>query len=90
MGAVWDHTTFYLKIELSDFILMSDFEKFLLAGFSASLIFQIFINISTVIGIIPVTGMPFPLLSLGGSSIVATAVIFGIINRIFIENNVVI
>jgi len=28
MGAVWDHTTFYLKIELSDFILMSDFEKF--------------------------------------------------------------
>ena len=68
----------------------SDFEKFVLAGLSASLIFQIFINISTVIGVIPVTGMPFPLLSLGGSSIIATAVIFGIINRIFIENNVVI
>lgn len=68
----------------------SNFEKFVLAGFSASLIFQIFINISTVIGVIPVTGMPFPLLSLGGSSIIATAVIFGIINRIFIENNVVI
>ena len=68
----------------------SDFEKFILAGFSASLIFQIFINISTVIGVIPVTGMPFPLLSLGGSSIIATAVMFGIINRIFIENNVVI
>jgi cell division protein FtsW (lipid II flippase) len=68
----------------------SDFEKFVLAGFSASLIFQIFINISTVIGVIPVTGIPFPLLSLGGSSIIATAVIFGIINRIFIENNVVI
>ena len=68
----------------------SDFEKFILAGFSASLIFQIFINISTVIGVIPVTGMPFPLLSLGGSSLIATAVIFGIINRIFIENNVVI
>ena len=68
----------------------SEFEKFVLAGFSASLIFQIFINISTVIGVIPVTGMPFPLLSLGGSSIIATAVIFGIINRIFIENNVVI
>ena len=68
----------------------SDFEKFILDGFSASLIFQIFINISTVIGVIPVTGMPFPLLSLGGSSIIATAVMFGIINRIFIENNVVI
>jgi len=28
MGAVWDHTTFYQEIELSDFIPMSDFKKF--------------------------------------------------------------
>ena len=81
---------FFYRVAKIIFSTDSDFEKFVLAGFSASLLFQIFINISTVIGVIPVTGMPFPLLSLGGSSIVATAVIFGIINRIFIENNVVI
>ena len=68
----------------------SNFEKFLLSGFMILLYLQIFINISTVLGLIPLTGDPFPLLSLGGSSIIAISSIFGIINRIFIENNLVI
>tara|TARA_B100001248_G_scaffold108135_1_gene80615 strand:+ start:457 stop:1557 length:1101 start_codon:yes stop_codon:yes gene_type:complete len=68
----------------------SDFDKFVIAGFIALLSFQIIINISTVVGLIPVTGLPFPLLSLGGSSMVSIAVIFGITNRIFIENNITI
>ena len=68
----------------------SNFEKFLLSGFMILLYLQIFINIATVLGLIPLTGDPFPLLSLGGSSIIAISSIFGIINRIFIENNLVI
>ena len=68
----------------------SNFEKFLLSGFLILLYLQIFINIATVLGLIPLTGDPFPLLSLGGSSIIAISSIFGIINRIFIENNLVI
>ena len=68
----------------------SNFEKFLLSGFIILLYLQIFINIATVLGLIPLTGDPFPLLSLGGSSIIAISSIFGIINRIFIENNLVI
>ena len=51
---------------------------------------QIFINVFTVLGLIPLTGDPFPLLSLGGSSILATSAAFGIINRSFIENNLTI
>ena len=69
---------------------ISEFEKFLLAGFIILLYLQILINIATVVGLIPLTGDPFPLLSLGGSSIIAVSSIFGIINRIFIENNQVI
>jgi len=68
----------------------SNFEKFLLSGFIILLFLQISINIATVLGLIPLTGDPFPLLSLGGSSIIAISSIFGIINRIFIENNLVI
>ena len=45
------------------------------------------LNISTITGLLTLTGLPFPLLSLGGSSMVSTAVIFGITNRIFIEYN---
>ena len=68
----------------------SDFDKFIITGFITLLAFQIIVNISTITGLLPLTGLPFPLLSLGGSSMVSTAVIFGITNRIFIENNLVI
>ena len=68
----------------------SDFDKYVITGFIALLAFQIIVNISTISGLLPLTGLPFPLLSLGGSSMVSTAVIFGITNRIFIENNLVI
>ena len=68
----------------------SDFDKFVITGFVTLLAFQIIVNISTITGLLPLTGLPFPLLSLGGSSMVSTAVIFGITNRIFIENNLVI
>ena len=68
----------------------SDFDKFVITGFITLLAFQIIVNISTITGLLPLTGLPFPLLSLGGSSKVSTAVIFGITNRIFIENNLVI
>ncbi len=68
----------------------SDFDKFVITGFITLLAFQIIINISTITGLLPLTGLPFPLLSLGGSSMVSTAIIFGITNRIFIENNLVI
>ena len=68
----------------------SNFEKFVITGFVTLLSFQIIVNISTITGLLPLTGLPFPLLSLGGSSMVSTAIIFGITNRIFIENNLVI
>ncbi len=68
----------------------SDFDKFVITGFVTLLAFQIIVNISTITGLLPLTGLPFPLLSLGGSSMVSTAIIFGITNRIFIENNLVI
>jgi len=68
----------------------SDFDKFVITGFVTLLAIQIIVNISTITGLLPLTGLAFPLLSLGGSSMVSTAVIFGITNRIFIENNLVI
>lgn len=67
-----------------------NFEKYLLSGLLLLLGVQIFINLLTILGFIPLTGIPFPLLSLGGSSVFSTAIIFGIINRVFIENNIVV
>ncbi len=43
------------------------------------LVCQAMINIATVIGVLPITGMTLPLISAGGSSLVATMVALGIL-----------
>ena len=83
-------SVFFFRLTQILSISNSDFDKFVITGFVTLLAFQIIVNISTITGLLPLTGLPFPLLSLGGSSMVSTAVIFGITNRIFIENNLVI
>ena len=81
---------FFIRLSQILDVSNSDFDKFVITGFITLLAFQIIVNISTITGLLPLTGLPFPLLSLGGSSMVSTAIIFGITNRIFIENNLVI
>ena len=66
----------------------TEYGKYLLIGLMTLLIVQLYINLGTVTGYLPVTGLPFPMLSLGGSSIAMNAIVFGILNRIFIENRV--
>ncbi len=52
--------------------------RLIYTGSFGYLAFQIFINIGMNIGIAPVTGVTLPLISYGGSSILATAVTLGI------------
>lgn len=46
--------------------------RLLVVGIVAALWFQIFINLSMTIGLVPVVGLPLPLVSYGGSSLVTT------------------
>jgi len=48
----------------------------------AMLSFQILINISMNLGLAPVTGITLPLMSYGGSSLLSTAILLGIISSI--------
>jgi rod shape determining protein RodA len=48
-------------------------------GVAAIWSFQIFVNAGMVTGTIPTIGIPFPLLSYGGSSLVTTAFAFGLV-----------
>src|ERR1700679_1199346 len=50
---------------------------FLIMGVVAVLIFQIAVNVGMVIGLMPVTGIPLPLMSYGGSSVLFTFLALG-------------
>ncbi len=52
--------------------------RLIFTGIFSYLFFQTFINIGMNIGIAPVTGVTLPLISYGGSSILATAITLGI------------
>ena len=55
------------------------FGTLLAAGLSFSLTIQAFANMAVAVGLGPVTGVPLPLVSMGGTSILFTSVAFGII-----------
>jgi rod shape determining protein RodA len=57
------------------------------AGLASMLLFQLFVNVGMVIGILPVTGIPLPFISNGGSSLVTLAVGLGIIQSINIRQH---
>lgn len=52
---------------------------FLAGGITASLAFQVVYNVAMVAGLVPVKGLPLPLLSYGGSSALATLMGIGLI-----------
>lgn len=51
---------------------------FLVAGMAAVLFFQLAVNVGMMIGWLPITGIPLPLMSQGGSSVFATFVGLGL------------
>jgi rod shape determining protein RodA len=51
-------------------------------GIVAVIVFQIAVNIGMVVGLMPVTGIPLPLMSYGGSSILFTFLALGIVMNI--------
>ena len=54
----------------------------LVMGVVAVLIFQIAVNVGMVIGLMPVTGIPLPLMSYGGSSVLFTFLALGMVMNV--------
>jgi len=55
------------------------FGSFLVAGVGFALVFQAMINMGVAVNLLPVTGQPLPLISMGGTSIWFTSLSVGII-----------
>ena len=63
----------------------TNFARLFIFGFMALLLAHISINIGMNVGLMPVTGIPLPLLSYGGSNLISTLIAFGIIQNIRIS-----
>ena len=57
----------------------NEFLKLSLCGLASLLIFQTFIHIGVNTSLLPTTGMTLPFLSYGGSSLIGSAILAGII-----------
>jgi rod shape determining protein RodA len=54
-------------------------------GITAMLMFQVFVNVGMTIGIMPITGIPLPLMSYGGSSVITTLMAIGVLQAIYAQ-----
>ncbi len=52
-------------------------------GLATILLFHIFVNIGMTIGIMPVTGLPLPFLSYGGSTLITNMILVGLLLNIY-------
>jgi rod shape determining protein RodA len=48
-------------------------------GIVVALLFQIFVNVGMTVGIAPITGIPLPFVSVGGSSMIANLIAMGVL-----------
>jgi rod shape determining protein RodA len=62
-----------------------NFGKLMALGTVFLLIFHIIINIGMNMGIMPVTGIPLPFVSYGGSSLIAFLIMIGIVQSVYIN-----
>jgi len=69
----------YSSYQIASAYLENDFHRIIGYGIISNFFFAALINISMVVGILPVVGLPFPLVSYGGSSMVTYFFGFGII-----------
>ncbi len=61
------------------------FGSLISAGVVAMLMFQVFVNVGMAIGIMPITGVTLPLMSYGGSSVIATLLAVGLLQSIYVQ-----
>lgn len=64
------------------FRIRDDFGRYLALGVTVLIVVQAFINMSVVVGMGPTKGIPLPLISYGGSSLLSTLALLGILMNV--------
>ena len=79
VGLLILYTIIIIRIIRIGAISRSNFSKLFCFGFGFSIFIYIVVNLSMVLGLLPIVGSPLPIMSYGGSSMLATMIGFGIV-----------
>lgn len=67
----------------------SMFGSLIAGGIVSMLLFQVFVNIGMTIGIMPITGIPLPFVSYGGSSMVVNLIAIGLLESVHVRSRLI-
>ena len=79
IGLLILYTVIIFRIIRIGVVSRSNFAKFFCFGFAFAIFIYIIVNLSMVLGLLPIVGSPLPIMSYGGSSMLATMIGFGIV-----------
>ena len=63
------------------------FGRLIAIGISTQIAVQMFINVGMTVGIMPITGIPLPLVSYGGSSVLSTFICIGLVESVHMRRH---
>ena len=82
----------YILLLIYSFIISlrcrSQFGRLIGIGVSTSFFLNVFVNIAMVMGLMPVVGMPLPLISYGGTAMLTLMFSFGLLLCIYIHRDI--
>jgi len=64
------------------------FGRLLAAGVGALIFTHVFVNIAMTVGLMPITGLPLPLMSYGGSFMVTTMTALGLVQSVYLRRRI--
>jgi rod shape determining protein RodA len=68
----------------------NQFGRLLAFGITTTFFLYVFINMAMVMGLLPVVGVPLPLVSYGGTAIMSLMIGFGLLMCVFVHRNMII
>jgi rod shape determining protein RodA len=64
------------------------FGRLLAMGLTANLFLYVFVNIAMVMGVVPVVGVPLPLISYGGTAMISVLISFGLVLNVYVHRDI--
>ena len=89
IGLIFILILFFLLLILSYYISFKSnhvFGRILSVGVALNLFLYVFLNTSMVTGLIPVVGVPLPLISYGGTAILSVMISFGLLMNVAVHS----